>query len=89
MAALSMALGLADVIQNTAGVISIDTMFIDEGFGSLDEQSRDRAILILNQLAKDQRLIGIISHVKELKEQIDQQLIVTKNETGSAVHWKE
>lgn len=87
LAALAMALGLADIIQNTAGAIRLDTMFIDEGFGSLDDESRNQAIQILNELAGDERLIGIISHVNELKEQIDRKLIVEKGDTGSHVRW--
>ena len=67
LTALAMALGMADVIQSTAGYVQIDAMFIDEGFGSLDEESRMRAIRILQDLAGGKRLIGIISHVQELK----------------------
>lgn len=88
LAALSMALGMADVIQNTAGRVHLDTMFIDEGFGSLDEEARDRAIGILNELAGDTRLVGIISHVTELKEQIDRKLAVKKTERGSRIKWE-
>lgn len=87
MAALSMALGLADVIQNSVGAVHIETMFIDEGFGSLDDESREQAIMILNELAGNNRLVGIISHVTELKEQIDCKLIVEKSEKGSNVRW--
>ena len=87
MAALSMALGLADVIQNSAGAVHIETMFIDEGFGSLDDESREQAIMILNELAGNNRLVGIISHVTELKEQIDCKLIVEKSEKGSRIRW--
>lgn len=87
MAALSMALGLADVIQNSVGAVHIETMFIDEGFGSLDDDSREQAIMILNELAGNNRLVGIISHVTELKEQIDCKLIVEKSEKGSKVRW--
>ncbi len=87
LAALSMALGMADVIQNTAGRVHLDTMFIDEGFGSLDEEARDCAIGILNELAGDSRLVGIISHVTELKEQIDRKLVVKKTDQGSRVKW--
>lgn len=87
MASLSMALGLADIVQNTAGAIRLDTMFIDEGFGSLDDTAREQAMKVLNDLADEQRLVGIISHVNELKEQIDKKLIVTKTEKGSKVHW--
>lgn len=87
MAALAMALGLADIIQNEAGAIHLDTMFVDEGFGSLDDESRTQAIGVLLELAGEHRLIGIISHVNELKEQIDQKLIVTKDTQGSRVCW--
>lgn len=87
LAALSMALGMADVIQNTAGRVHLDTMFIDEGFGSLDEEARDRAIGILNELAGDTRLVGIISHVTELKEQIDRKLAIKKGDRGSHAKW--
>ena len=87
MAALSMALGLADIVQNTAGAVSLETMFVDEGFGSLDDASRERAIQILKELAGEKALVGIISHVNELKEQIDWQLKVTKGERGSHARW--
>lgn len=87
MAALAMALGMADIIQRTAGNVRMDAMFIDEGFGSLDEESRLRAVRILLELAGEHRLIGIISHVSELKEQIDKKLLVTKNESGSTIRW--
>lgn len=87
MAALSMALGMADIIQSRAGKVHLDTMFIDEGFGSLDDQSREEAIRVLNDLAGRNRLIGIISHVTELKEQIEQQLVVTRDEKGSHTRW--
>lgn len=88
MAALSMALGMADVIQNTAGNVQIDAMFIDEGFGSLDEESRGRAVSILKELAGGRRMIGIISHVTELKEQMDRKLVVEKTNRGSRVRWE-
>lgn len=87
MAALSMALGLADVIQDSAGAIRLDTLFIDEGFGSLDENAREQAIRVLYDLAGERRLIGIISHVTELKEQIEPKLSVTKTKNGSHVSW--
>lgn len=87
MAALAMALGMSDVIQNTAGRVKIDTMFVDEGFGSLDDEARGEAIRILQELAGNRRLVGIISHVTELKEQIDCKLMVTKDELGSKVEW--
>ena len=85
MAALSMALGMADVIQNTAGKIKLNTMFVDEGFGSLDENSISEAIKILQELAGNDNLIGIISHVKVLKEEIDSAFFVQKDESGSRV----
>lgn len=87
MAALSMALGMADIIQRMVGKVHLDTMFIDEGFGSLDEEARTKAIGILTELAGDSRLVGIISHVTELKEQIDRKLIVKKGERGSHTVW--
>lgn len=83
-ASLSLALGLADEIQSSAGGIHLDTMFIDEGFGSLDSESLSQAIKVLNQLTEQTKLIGIISHVNELKEKIDKQIQITKkNERGS------
>ena len=83
-ASLSLALGLADEIQSSAGGIHLDTMFIDEGFGSLDSESLSQAIKVLNQLTEQTKLIGIISHVNELKEKIDKQIRITKkNERGS------
>lgn len=87
MAALSMALGLADIVQHTAGAVSLETMFVDEGFGSLDDASREKAIQILKELAGEKALVGIISHVNELKEQIDWQLNITKTEKGSHAKW--
>lgn len=87
MAALAMALGMSDVIQNTAGRVKLETMFVDEGFGSLDDEARGEAIKILQELAGNKRLVGIISHVTELKEQIDCKLVVTKDEQGSKVEW--
>jgi DNA repair protein SbcC/Rad50 len=87
MAALAMALGMADIIQNTAGSIHIDTMFIDEGFGSLSDETRMQAISVLHELSEGKRLVGIISHVSELKAQIGTKLIVTKTDKGSRVRW--
>ena len=88
MAALSMALGLSDIIQREAGAIRMDMMFIDEGFGSLDENSRNQAIGILHELAGNNRIVGIISHVSELKQQMDVRLQVTKTNHGSSVYWE-
>lgn len=87
MAALAMALGMADIIQSTAGKVQIDTMFVDEGFGSLDDEARAESMKVLQELAGDRRLVGIISHVSELKEQIDRKLQVQKDEEGSHVAW--
>lgn len=89
MAALSMALGMADIIQNTNSSIQIDALFIDEGFGSLDDESRMKAISILQELAGNYRMIGIVSHVTELKEQMDRKLVVTKSSKGSKITWSE
>ncbi len=83
MAALSMALGLADIIQEYAGGIQLDAMFIDEGFGSLDEQALEKALAVLSQLSAGKRLVGIISHVSELQQRIDHKIIVHKGRNGS------
>ncbi|MFK4997930.1 SbcC/MukB-like Walker B domain-containing protein [Bacillus sp. N9] len=82
-ASLSLALGLADVVQQHAGGVSLETMFIDEGFGTLDPESLDHAIEALMDIQSSGRLVGIISHVPELKERIDAQLEVTASQTGS------
>ena len=87
IAALAMALGMADIIQNLAGSIQIDTMFIDEGFGALSEEARIQAIRILSELSGGKRLVGLISHVTELKEQIETKLVVTKGKKGSKAVW--
>lgn len=89
LAALSMALGLSDIVGRNAGAMKLDMMFIDEGFGSLDVQARKQAIDVLNELAGDRRLVGIISHVTELKEQIEHKLVVTRTEKGSRAEWEE
>lgn len=88
MAALSMALGLSDIVGKNAGGIQMDMLFIDEGFGSLDANSRNQAIEVLQQLAGGKRMVGIISHVTELKEQIDHKLVVTRSDKGSKVNWE-
>lgn len=88
MAALSLALGMADQIQECSAAINLDIMFIDEGFGSLDEHSRGQAVRVLQQMAGGSRLIGIISHVTELKQEIEDQLLVTKDEDGSHIRWQ-
>lgn len=87
MAALSLALGMADTIRAEKGSIDLDMLFIDEGFGSLDDHARDQAVRILQKMAGT-RQIGIISHVTELKQEIEDQLIVFKDSDGSHVHWQ-
>lgn len=82
-ASLSMALGLADVVQSYSGGIQLDTMFIDEGFGTLDPESLEKAIECLIELQQDGRIVGIISHVPELKERIDTKLEVALSNNGS------
>ncbi|MBQ2865605.1 MAG: SMC family ATPase [Clostridia bacterium] len=83
-ASLSLALGLSDEIQSSAGGIKLDTMFVDEGFGSLDDESLNQAMRALQNLTEGNRLVGIISHVSELKERIDRQVIVTKEHCGGS-----
>ena len=95
-ASLSLALGLSDEIQASAGGIQLDTMFVDEGFGSLDEESLEQAMKALNGLTEGNRLVGIISHVQELKARIEKQIVVTKEKAGGPMevgkihrNWKE
>ncbi len=87
MAALSLALGMADEIQARSAAIHLDIMFIDEGFGSLDDHARDQAVRVLQRMAGGSKLIGIISHVTELKHEIEDQLVVTRDERGSHTRW--
>lgn len=84
-AALSLALGLSDVIQSFAGGIEVDAMFVDEGFGSLDSASLESAIQVLNALSAGERLVGIISHAEELKERIEKKIIIEKTLEGSRI----
>lgn len=84
-ASLSLALGLSDEIQASAGGIRLDSMFVDEGFGSLDEEALSQAVKALSSLADGHRMVGIISHVAELKERIENKIIVTKQCTGKGV----
>lgn len=88
MAALSLALGMADEIKESASGIDLDIMFIDEGFGSLDDHSRDEAVKVLMEMSEGTKLIGIISHVSELKQEIEDQLVVSKDDHGSHVKWQ-
>ena len=84
MASLSLALGLSDEMQALAGGIRMECMFVDEGFGSLDEQSLHNAIRMLEELAQSDRLIGIISHVGTLKEHVERQIVVSKDRAGGS-----
>lgn len=84
MASLSLALGLSDEIQSASGGIRLDTMFVDEGFGSLDEDTLSQALKVLNGLAESNLLVGIISHVSELKERIEKQIVVKKEKSGGS-----
>lgn len=83
-ASLSLALGLSDEIQSSAGGIQLDTMFVDEGFGTLSDNDLQQSIKALASLASGNRLVGIISHVSELKEKIDRQIVVTKEKSGGS-----
>lgn len=86
MASLALALGFSDEIQQSAGGIRLDSMFVDEGFGTLDDESLTQAVKTLSSLAEDSRLVGIISHVPELKDKLDKQIVVRKNkQLGSTV----
>ncbi len=87
MASISLALGLADSIQNRSGGIRLDAVFIDEGFGSLDEASLDRALVILDEL-REHRMVGLISHVSEMKNRIPSQIEVHKTGSGSSISIK-
>lgn len=84
-ASLCLALGLSDEIQSSAGGIKLDSMFVDEGFGSLDEEALNQAIKTLIGLSEGNRLVGIISHVGELKSRIDKQIIVKKSKAGGSI----
>ena len=81
---IELALGLSEEIQSSAGGVKLDTMFVDEGFGSLDEESLNQAMNALSKLADGNRLVGIISHVADLKNRIDKQIIVTKEQSGGS-----
>ncbi len=87
-AALSLSLGVSDVIQSYSGGVVVDTLFIDEGFGSLDTESREQAINTLNMLTDNNKLIGIISHVTELKERIDKKIIIERTTSGSKISFE-
>ena len=81
---MALALGLADEIQNSAGGIKLDTMFIDEGFGTLDSDTLNKAMKALEDLSKSNKLIGIISHVNELEDRIQNKIRVSKDNFGKS-----
>ena len=83
-ASLSLALGLSDEVQSSAGGVQLEAMFVDEGFGSLDSEALQQALTALVGVSGGCRLVGIISHVAELKERIDRQIIVTKDRSGGS-----
>ncbi len=87
IAALSLALGMSDQIQQNSASVNLDIMFIDEGFGSLDANTRNQAIKVLKNMAGGSKMIGIISHVSELQQQIDDKLAVERDRSGSSAHW--
>jgi len=87
LASLALALGLSDVVQSQAGAVRLESMFVDEGFGALDDETREQAIRVLNDLAGDDRLVGIISHVNALKDSIERKLTVTRTQQGSRAEW--
>ena len=84
MASLSLALALSEEIQSDAGGIRLDSIFIDEGFGTLSERALQQAMRALGDLSAGDRLVGIISHVADLKNRIDKQVVVTKSRSGSS-----
>ena len=87
-ASLSLALGLADVVSSESGGVELSTIFIDEGFGTLDEESLDDTVETLVNLQDCGRLVGVISHVSELKERIPAHLVVTSSSSGSHAHFE-
>ena len=88
IAALSLALGLSDVVQAYAGGVRLETLFIDEGFGSLDPESLELAVRTLMDLQDAGRMVGVISHVTELKEQIPLRIDIAASQGGSSIRWR-
>ena len=84
VASLALALGFADVVQARSGGVRLDTMFIDEGFGTLDEETLERALNVLDALAEGDRLVGVISHVAALRQRIDRRILVTRDASGAS-----
>ena len=84
IASLSLALGMSEEVQSSSGGVRLDTMFVDEGFGSLDDETLQQAMGALRSLTESNRLVGIISHVGELRRQIDRQVIVEKAPSGGS-----
>lgn len=84
MASLSLALGLSEEIREASGGIRLDTMFVDEGFGTLSEDALSCAVKSLMELSEEDRLVGIISHVEELKQRIDKKIVITQNKKGGS-----
>jgi DNA repair protein SbcC/Rad50 len=87
LASLSLALGLADVVQAHAGGVRMESIFIDEGFGTLDSEALDAVLGVLERLPRGDRLVGIISHVEELRRRIPAQLRVEKGHHGASAHF--
>ena len=85
MASLSLALGLSDVVQSESGGVRLDAMFIDEGFGTLDENALKNAMDLLAKLADGQRMVGVISHMPELRDRIEQKIVVRKRPDGAHI----
>ena len=85
MASMALALGLSDIVESAAGGVQIDAVFIDEGFGSLDSDALEKAMSVLNELSAGERLVGVISHVETLYNEIDKRIQVISSPCGSSV----